>query len=112
VTVAWHPQGTTAVGGDASGTIRWWDVASGRCLYVRQGDLRVVLALRISPDGSTVASCGADGMIRLWAMHDAQHIRTLHSKRPYEGLNITGTIGLTEAQKATLLTLGAVENTR
>jgi hypothetical protein len=30
-------------------------------------------------------------------------------ERPYEGMNITGTIGLNKAQKETLKALGAIE---
>ncbi|MBF2083177.1 hypothetical protein [Thermoleptolyngbya sp. C42_A2020_037] len=30
--------------------------------------------------------------------------------RPYEGMNITGVMGLTEPQKVALIALGAVEN--
>ena len=37
-------------------------------------------------------------------------LRTLRAPRPYEGMNITGTEGLTEAQKSSLKTLGAVEH--
>jgi hypothetical protein len=36
-------------------------------------------------------------------------MRTLRRDRPYERLDITGIEGVTEAQKATLRTLGAVE---
>ena len=39
-----------------------------------------------------------------------EHLRTLRRDRPYERLEITGIQGLTEAQKATLRALGAVEN--
>jgi len=34
---------------------------------------------------------------------------TLRTPRPYEGMNIAGVAGLTEAQKSTLKALGAVE---
>jgi hypothetical protein len=37
-------------------------------------------------------------------------LKTLRSDRPYERMNITGVKGLTEAQKATLKALGAVED--
>jgi hypothetical protein len=36
-------------------------------------------------------------------------VRTLRADRPYEGMNITGVTGITEAQKATLKALGAIE---
>jgi hypothetical protein len=45
----------------------------------------------------------------LWDLERGEHIRTLRRDRPYERLNITGIRGLTEAQKATLQALGAVE---
>jgi hypothetical protein len=36
-------------------------------------------------------------------------LKTLRSDRPYEGMNITGVTGITDAQKATLKALGAIE---
>ena len=36
-------------------------------------------------------------------------LRTLRSDRPYERMNITQVKGLTEIQKATLRSLGAIE---
>jgi hypothetical protein len=36
--------------------------------------------------------------------------KTLQVPRPYEGMNITGVTGLTDAQKSTLKMLGAVDD--
>jgi hypothetical protein len=36
-------------------------------------------------------------------------LKTLRIDRPYEGMNITGVTGLTDAQKSTLKALGAVD---
>jgi hypothetical protein len=47
--------------------------------------------------------------ITLWDLHKGEHLRTLRRDRPYERLDITGIRGLTEAQKATLRALGAME---
>ena len=66
-------------------------------------------ALKVSPDGTGLASCGDDGAITLWNLHSGEHLQTLRRDRPYERLNITGIRGLTEAQKATLRALGAIE---
>ena len=64
------------------------------------------------PNGQTLASGGADETIRFWCVKTGQCLNTLRAERPYEGMNITGVTGVTEAQKATLSTLGAVEEGR
>jgi WD40 repeat protein len=76
---------------------------------MREGHQGAVQALRISPDGRSLASCGDDGAIQVWDLESAELLRTLRRDRPYERLNITGVKGLTEPQKATLRALGAIE---
>jgi WD40 repeat protein len=78
---------------------------------MRQGHQGAVQALRISPDGHGLASCGDDGAIQVWDLESGELLRTLRRDRPYERLTITGVQGLTEAQKATLRALGALEET-
>src|SRR6266478_3315886 len=56
-----------------------------------------------------LASCGDDNTIQVWDLESGEHLLTLRRDRPYERLNITGIRGLTEAQKATLRALGAIE---
>jgi WD40 repeat protein len=77
---------------------------------MREAHHGTVQALKVSPDGSTLASCGDDGAITLWNLENGEYVRTLRRDRPYERLDITGVKGLSEAQKATLRALGARED--
>jgi WD40 repeat protein len=90
--------------------LRWWEVHSGECVRVREAHQGTVQALKVSPEGKRLVSCGDDGAITIWDLERGEHLRTLRRDRPYERLNITGIRGLTEAQKATLRALGAVED--
>ncbi|MFL5658045.1 MAG: NB-ARC domain-containing protein [Ktedonobacteraceae bacterium] len=107
--VAWGPSEELLLSGGSDGLLRWWEVDSGQCVRVRKAHHGTIRSLRRSPDGSRLASCGDDGAIMLWDLQGGEHLRTLRRDRPYERLNITGIRGLTEAQKATLRALGAVE---
>jgi hypothetical protein len=53
-----------------------------------------------------------DGTVRLWDATSRTCLRTLRSDRRYERLDITGLTGVTDAQHAALLALGAVERQR
>src|SRR6266704_1338694 len=107
--VAWSELGDLLVSGGSDGMLRWWDVQRGECVTMRQGHPGGVQSLRVSPDGRRLSSCGDDGAITLWDLESGEYVRTLRRDRPYERLNITGIRGLTEAQKATLRALGAME---
>jgi len=108
--VAWSPSGEMLISGGSDGMLRWWEVQGGQCVRVQEAHQGTVQSLKVSPDGSMLASCGDDGAIMLWDLHGGEHLRTLRRDRPYERLNITGIKGLTEAQKATLRALGAIED--
>jgi WD40 repeat protein len=92
--------------------LRWWEVQSGECVRVREAHQGTVQALKVSPDGSRLVSCGDEGAILLWDLHNGEPLQTLRRDRPYERLDITGIQGLSEAQKASLRALGAFEEAR
>jgi WD40 repeat protein len=108
--VAWGLDENMLISGDGAGMLRWWDVRTGECVRAREAHQGTIQSLRRSPDGSKLASCGDDGAIMIWDLHTGRHLRTRRHDRPYERLDITGIKGLTEAQKATLRALGAVED--
>jgi WD40 repeat protein/transcriptional regulator with XRE-family HTH domain len=108
-TQAFSADGNVLASGSHDRTVRLWDVATGRCLNVLRGHTNAIWSVAFSPADDTLASAGDDGCIRLWDVKTGVCMKTLRSERLYEGMNITGVQGLTEAQMASLQTLGAVE---
>jgi WD40 repeat protein len=107
--VAWNKLGDQLVSGESDGSLRWWEAPSGQSLAMRKAHQGAVHALKISPDGRLLASCGEDGTLKVWNLESTELVCMLQRDRPYERLNITRTQGLTPAQKATLFALGAIE---
>lgn len=108
---AWGGDGNLLISGGSDGVLRWWNVQNGQCIKEQAAHQGTIQSMRRSPDGRRLASCGDDGAIMIWDLSSRDHQQSLQRDRPYERLNITGIKGLTEAQKATLRTLGAIEET-
>jgi len=105
--VDWSAEHNQLLSAGTDGTVRWWDPEQGVPLATVPAHEAWARAVRVSPDGKTVASCGDDGAISLWDMLSHQHLATLRAERPYERLDISGTLGLTNAQRVALQALGA-----
>ena len=65
--------------------------------------------MAVSADGRLVASGGFDETVRIWEAQTGTLLQVLRSPGRYEGVDITGLTGITEAQRTALLALGAVE---
>ena len=73
-----------------------------------QGHSDLISSIAFSPDGKILASGSCDGTIKFWDVKTGECLKTLIAEGPYEGMNITGVTGLTDAEKATIASLGAV----
>ncbi|MGD2182528.1 NB-ARC domain-containing protein [Lusitaniella coriacea] len=107
--VAFSPDGKTLASGSSDRAVKLWDIQTGECRQTLQGHQNLVWSVAFSPDGKTLASGSQDETIKLWDIETGQCLKTLQAERPYEGMNIAGIRGLTEAQRMTLKALGAVE---
>ncbi len=97
-----------ATGGDDY-SIRLWNIPEGKCAAVLQGHERSVGTLHFSNDGRMLVSGSEDDTIRLWDVKSGECVKTVPYPRPYEGTDISGTRGISYAQKAALKELGALE---
>jgi WD40 repeat protein len=120
--LAFDATGQLLATGSYDQTIKLWDVASGQLLRTLQGHTGWVCSIAFSPPPREVdmrdiaeqssdqilASGSTDETIQLWDINTGNCLKTLRADRPYEGMNITGVTGITEAQKVTLQALGAI----
>lgn len=103
--------GETLASGSSDQTIKLWDMRSRQCYKTLLGHTDFVRAIAFSPDNALLASGSQDETVKLWDIQTGTCVETLRADRPYERMNITGVVGLTEAQKASLKELGAIEDT-
>jgi WD40 repeat protein len=67
VCIAIHPSGLKiAVGGCPEGTVKIWDLVTGRLLRILNGHTKDLWSVEYSPDGTHFASGGMDNTVRLW----------------------------------------------
>jgi WD40 repeat protein len=107
-TVEWSADGNKLVSTSQDGKIQIWNSSTGECLSVFQAQAAGVRRVLWAEQDSVLISGGTDGVIELWDAQTGKCLQTLQANRPYEGMNITGVTGITEAQKTSLIVLGAV----
>jgi WD40 repeat protein len=107
--IAVSPDGKHLASASLDGTLRLWQLDTGDCLRVLSQTIDGCGGLVFSPDGQLLASGSEDGTTTLWDVNMGKVLAVLQVPRPYEGMNITAVTGLTTAQAAALLSLGAVQ---
>lgn len=78
--VTFTPDGKTLASGNFDGTIKLWDVESGRELRTLMGHFRGISSVRsvaLNADGNTLASAGWDTTIKLWDIRSGKELTTL-----------------------------------
>jgi WD40 repeat protein/DNA-binding CsgD family transcriptional regulator len=90
--------------------LKIWDVNTAKCLKTLEGHTKRIWSVVFSPNGQFLASGGEDETVRIWNADTGKRLQILRIPKPYQDMEITGSIGLTAAQKATLKALGAVED--
>ncbi|MFN6535522.1 MAG: NB-ARC domain-containing protein [Nostoc sp. EkiNYC01] len=110
LSVAFSPEGKLLASGSVDQTVRLWDVQSGQCIKTLHGHTHWIRSVAFSPDSQTLVSGSEDETVKLWDVLTGECLKTLRNERPYEGMNITGVTGLTQATITSLKVLGAIEN--
>jgi WD40 repeat protein len=84
--LALSPDGTQLLSGGADGTVRLWDVGTGREVrrYPQVG-LGAVRCVRFSADGRLVLAVGAGAFGQLWEMATGKPVTPLHAGPPKPG---------------------------
>lgn len=122
--MALHPNGKIIAAGGRDHITRLIAVDTGEVIEELHGHRRAIEAVGFAPalgnnapDGAwLLATAGHDETIKLWditavgaSAGAAVCLATLQAPGPYAGMNISGVTGVSDAQKAAIKALGAVE---
>ncbi|MDX2228277.1 MAG: AAA-like domain-containing protein [Leptolyngbyaceae cyanobacterium bins.349] len=76
-TVAYSPNGKTIASGSWDGTVKLWNVQTGKEIRTITGHTDIVTSVMFSPDGKTLASASGDLTIRVWNVQTGEELQRL-----------------------------------
>lgn len=109
-TVAFSPDGQGLASGSFDQSVKLWNWQTGDCLHTLARAGGEVWSVAYIDEGRSLLSGSQDGVLTRWDVVQGTIAQSLCDQRPYEGMDITGSRGLTPAQRSTLLILGAVDH--
>lgn len=77
--VTWQPFTSNLCTGSGDKTVSLWDARSGLCIQTFYGHLNACNHVAMSKRGDVVASCDADGVIKLWDVRTVSELATLET---------------------------------
>ena len=77
LSVALGPCGNWAFSGMEDGTVRVWEVGTGRCVRTLDGHTNDVTSIALSSDGKWLLSGGRDKTLRLWDLETGASVRKI-----------------------------------
>ena len=80
--VAFSPDGRSALSGSNDRTLKLWDVPKGREIRTFAGD-GIITSLAFSPDGRSALSDGGNYTLKLWDVATGEEIRTFGAHTSY-----------------------------
>jgi WD40 repeat protein len=108
LSIAFSPDSKLLASSNQAHKILLWELKTGKCLKTFDGHSATIWSLAFSSDNLTLVSGSEDETIRLWNLQTGKNQKTLKAKKVYNGMQIKGVKGLTDATIATLYALGGV----
>jgi WD40 repeat protein len=83
MSVAISPDGKYVLSGSANGTVRYWDLKTGKTIEILYAHTDVVTSVAISPDGKYALSGSDDKTLRYWDLKTGKTLKILKGHTDY-----------------------------
>lgn len=96
--------------GSSDKTVKIWGIYTGKCLHTISNHNNKINCVKADIVNCLFASGSSDEKINLYSSLDVTSVCSLRAERIYEGTIITNVTGLSNSQKMTLISLGAIDS--